>query len=223
MPRPAIIARLRPTRTLGVAVAALTLVGWSSPAAAAPIPISLVAGSDTVEVGETFTVAISVSDALGLTSFQFDIGFDPTIIALVSFSDTGTDFDAAATNGGGFLTGLTGFPQGTPTNYLSGVADSIVLGPGLTPNGTVLTLTFQALAVGVSPLTFSCALCQGALLVDDLSFLSSANGDVTLLDGLVTVTSPDVPVPEPGTLALLLGGLTFVARHRRRPRWRRHS
>ena len=202
---------------LRLGVAALILVGWSSGAAAAPI--GLVAGSDTVEVGATFTIPISVSDALGLSSFQFDVGFDPAIIALVSFSDTGTDFEAAATNGGGFLIGLTGFPQGSPTSSLSGVADSMfTLGPGLTPNGTLLTLTFQALAVGVSPLTFSCALCQGAFLVDNLSPLSSANGDLTLQDGLVTVTSPDVPVPEPGTLALLLGGLTFVARHRRRRR-----
>ena len=64
---------------------------------------------------------LSVSNAAGLTSFQFDLAFTPTIIKALSFTDVGTNFEAAATAGGGFLTGITGFIDNT-TGLLSGIA-----------------------------------------------------------------------------------------------------
>jgi hypothetical protein len=93
-----------------------------------------------------FTIPISVADVAGLTSFQFDLAFDPTIIAALSFTDTAADFATAATAGGGFLTGITGFIDDT-NGLLSGVADSIsglTSGNGLTPGGVVTDIDFQA-------------------------------------------------------------------------------
>ncbi len=93
-----------------VAVACLVLSELALPSSsrADAIPV-LTAGSDTVHVGDVFTIPISIADVAGLTSFQFDLAFNPAIITALSFSDIGTDFEAAATAGGGFLTGITGF------------------------------------------------------------------------------------------------------------------
>jgi uncharacterized protein DUF1566/cohesin domain-containing protein/PEP-CTERM motif-containing protein len=176
-----------------------------SPSRAAPLPV-LTAGSDTVHVGDVFTIPISIANVAGLTSFQFDLAFNPTIIKALSFTDIGTDFEAAATAGGGFLTGITGFIDNT-TGLLSGVADSIsglVTGNGLTPSGVIVDIEFQALMVGISPLTLS-----NAFLTDNGVPLSSANGDFLIHNGQVTVIGP-AAVPEPGTLLLLSLALAFV-------------
>jgi len=197
------------------AFATLTLIAMSAPVSCDASPV-LIAGSDTVNIGDVFTIPVSIDSALGLTAFQFDVGFDATIIELVSFADTGTDFETAATSGGGALLGLTGFPQGSPANDLSGVADSMfTFGAGLTPNGSLVNVTFQAIAAGVSPLSFSCVSCAGSFLIDDGVLLSSGNADFTLQDGAVTVTST---VPEPATLTLLASGCAMAASRRRRAR-----
>ena len=169
-------------------------------AAMAPV---LTAGSDTVDVGDVFTIPISISNVAGLTSFQFDLAFDPTVITALGFTDAGTDFEAAAVAGGGFLTGITGFIDDT-TGLLSGIADSIsglVTGTGLTPAGVLVDIQFQALAVGISPLTLS-----NAFLTDNGVPLSSDNGDFLLQDGQVTVIGP-ATAPEPATLVLLAAAL----------------
>jgi hypothetical protein len=189
----------------------------ASPAYASSITLS--APFVTHSVGDTFVIPISISDTLtlGLTSFQFDLAFNPTIVEELSFTDTGTDFETAATSGGGFLTGLTGFPLGSPTNVLSGVADSIsglISGNGLTPGGSLVLVEFKALAPGVSPLTLS-----NAFLTDNGVPLSSVNGDFTLQDGQICVlptdcASPPSPVPEPMTVVLLASGLALAAGRR---------
>ena len=126
--------------------------------------------------------------AQGLTSFQFDLAFNPTFIKALSFTDIGTDFATAASTGGGSLTGITGFIDNT-AGVLSGVAGSmsgLITGAGLTPSGVVVNATFQALAVGISPLTLSTA-----FLTDNGVPLSSANGNFRLVNGQVRA------VPEP--------------------------
>lgn len=180
----------------------LALLAPPGPSAAVAAPV-LTAGSDTVHVGDVFTIPITIGNATGLTSYQFDLAFDPTIISALSFTDTGTDFEAAALAGGGFLTGITGFIDNT-TGLLSGIADSIsglVTGTGLAPGGVLVDIQFQALAVGISPLTLS-----NAFLTDNGVPLSSDNGDFLLQDGQVTVIGP-ATAPEPGTLGLLAAAL----------------
>ena len=201
-------------RLIVTLAAVALLIGWRPPSIhASPI---LSAESAIKQVGDTFSVAISVDDAAGLTSFQFDLGFDPTIVQLVSFDDVGTDFESAAFAGGGSLTGLTGFALGSPVDVLSGVADSISgLGSGLTPGGSLVFVQFTALAAGISPLTFSCALCQGAFLIDAGVPLSSAIGDFALQDGQITVQAPNVPVPEPATVVLMSTALAAIGLRRR--------
>src|SRR6516162_3662968 len=62
-----------------------------NPSRAVPLPV-LTAGSDTVNVGDVFTIPISIANVVALTSFQFDLAFDPTIITALSFTDIGTEF-----------------------------------------------------------------------------------------------------------------------------------
>ena len=190
------------------------LLSWAtapnaSKADGAPV---LTAGSDTVHVGDVFTIPVSIADVAGLTSFQFDLTFDPTIIAALGFTDIGTDFEAAATAGGGSLTGITGFLDDT-IGLLSGVADSmsgLVTGDGLTPAGVIVDIEFQALAIGISPLSLS-----NAFLIDSGAPLSSDNGQFELQNGQVTVIAA-AAVPEPATLVLLVAALGALGLLRRR-------
>ena len=174
-------------------------------------PVSLAnpfitAGSSSANVGDTPTVAISVSGASDLQAFQFDLSYDSSILNLLSFTDAGTDFEAAATAGGGSLTGLTGFPS---SGLLSGVADSMSgASSGLTGPGVLLDITFQALTPGISALTLS----NVFLDFSDQGF-TSVNGQVCV-NG-TRVSCDTVKVPEPGTLPLVMAlglGLVIYAR-----------
>jgi hypothetical protein len=180
----------------------LRTLALPGPSAAAPLP-ELMAGTDTVHVGDVFAIPVAIAGVAGLTSFQLDLAFDPAILSALGLSDVGTDFEAAAVAGGGFLTGITGFIDNT-AGLLSGVADSmsgLVVRNGLAPAGVVVDVELQALAIGVSPLILS-----NGFLTDNGVPLSSDNGDLLLQNGQVTVIG-SAPIPEPGTLLPLLAAL----------------
>src|SRR5262249_30870871 len=149
-------------RVILASVFAATCALAAASGQAAPM---LSVGSAISDIGGTFTVQVSIQDAVNLTSFQFDLSYDPSILSVVGFTDVGTDFDLAATAGGGTLTGLTGFSL---PGLLSGVADSMSGAlSGLSGNGVLVDVTFQSLAAGVSPLVLS-----NAFLTDDNAVLS---------------------------------------------------
>ena len=152
----------------------------------------------TVGIGDTFTIPISITGATDLTFWQFDLGFNPSVVSALSFNDSLTDFETAAISQGGFLTGITGLIL---SNQFSGLADSmsgLISGSGLEGSGSLVFLEFQAIALGVSPLTFSNV------------FLNLSDSGFDITNGQVTVTA----VPEPTTLMLLTSGLAlFGMRH----------
>jgi hypothetical protein len=193
--------------SLFLACFALGILAGSGVSRAAPV---LSAGSATVNVGDMVTIPISITGAAGLTSFQFDLAFTPSIVEVLSFDDAGTDFEAAATSQGGNLTGITGFIDNTD-GLLSGVADSMsgISGSGLTGAGVLVDITFEALSPGVSPLALS-----NAFLTDGGVPLSSANGDFALQNGQIVVGGT-AAVPEPGTVLLLVAalGAVWLLRH----------
>jgi hypothetical protein len=175
------------------------------------VPI-ISAGSATVNVGDTFAIPISVSSASDLMAFQFDLSFNSSILNVVSFTDIATDFDAAATSGGGALTGISGFHL---PGLLSGVADSISGAfSGLSGNGVIAEIEFNAIASGISPLALSNIFLN---FVD--SGFSAANGDVCVSAPRSSACAPAAvggQVPEPGVLFLIAAGLVAIT-------WRKQS
>src|SRR5690349_18735567 len=94
--------------------------------------------------GQTFTVSINISGANDLYAYQFDLGFDPTVLKATSVTE------------GSFL------PSGGSTIFIPGTIDNLggsitangdaLLGAlsGVTGDGDLLDVSFQALTPGTS-------------------------------------------------------------------------
>ena len=154
------------------------------------------APSVTVGVGDTFTIPISIMGATDLTSWQFDLAFDPAIVTANSVTE------------GPFMSafGATLFIPGVidnGTGLISLVADSYLdLPPNPSGDGVLANIDFTALALGVSPLTFSNL------------FLNLSDQGFGIENGQITVTGTPQKVPEPATLALLASGLALLGMRR---------
>jgi general secretion pathway protein D len=185
---------LKRLRAAGLLLIALGL----SPSSVQAAPI-ISAPLVTVEVGDIFTIPIAITDAVALTSWQFDLVFDPAIV------------QASAVNEGTFMSdfGSTLFGPGVidnPNGLISIVTNAFTdFAPAPSGTGVVAEIEFLALAPGVSPLLLSNVFVN--LLADG----------VEIANGQITVTGTPVPVPEPAMLTLLAGGLAVWAR--RGSRW----
>lgn len=157
--------------------------------------------SATVNVADIFSIDVHVADATDLTSWQFDLGYNPALL------------QAQLVTEGPFLAsfGTTLFP---PTVFSPGIIDNTTglislvtnafadLPPLPTGSGVLATIQFKALASGTSPLTLS------------NTFLNFSDSGFTVTNGSVCVTNGGAgcggAVPEPSSLWLLsLGGVVF--------------
>jgi hypothetical protein len=93
-------------RFLAVAVFFLALGLCPAPSHAIPI---ITAGSAIVNIGDTFTIPVSITDAVDLTSFQFDLSFNASILQVTSTGVTESAF----------------FTQGDITLFNPGFVDNI--------------------------------------------------------------------------------------------------
>jgi Cohesin domain len=180
---------------ISLVLACLLLIALpaSSDATDPAIPV-VTAGSDTVHIGDVFAIPISITDAIELTSWQFDLSFSPSIIKANTVTE-GPFLSESGTKTTLFIPGVID----NVTGHITLVADSFAdLPPGPSGSGVLADIEFQALAVGISPLTLSNV------------FLNLSDSGFGMQNGLVTV------VPEPGTLTLVSVGLgVWMAR-----RWR---
>jgi hypothetical protein len=167
-------------------------------------------GSATVNIGDTFSIAVSITDAVDLTNYQFDLGFDALILQANSIAE-----GAFLATGGGTLF-IVPFIDNF-TGLISGVSNSLLAFPGVNGSGQLALIEFTALASGTSALTLS------------NTFLNFADSGFTVTNGSVCVNGATAcdggggtPVPEPSALLLLSLGLgVFLFAQRRQTFWKR--
>jgi hypothetical protein len=138
-------------------------------------------------------LSVEISGATDLYGYQFDLGFDPTVLEATSVTE------------GAFL------GTGGPTIFIPGMIDNV--GGSITANadilngavsgvggsGDLLNATFQALAAGSS-----------SVQIFNLIALNSFGQGLTETTTGATVTVSASGVPEPGTGLLLTIGVAGV-------------
>jgi hypothetical protein len=174
------VCALRPLMFLIVA-AALGLHSLSARAYA----LSFAPVAQTVALGSEASVAVRIADAMpgGLGAYDFDVTFDPSVVAFDRADDAfglGLAFGLGTTGGVGRVT-VSDFS-------LESIADLLAL---QTDSFDLFTLVFDAVGGGVSPLGFE-AVTLGDAAGNPVAFTAGA--------GSITVTAA---VPEPGSTALV--------------------
>jgi general secretion pathway protein D len=158
--------------------------------------ISVVGPATNPQVGNTFSVEVNATGITDLYAFQFDLSFDPALLAAVSVTE------------GAFLPGggTTFFIPGTIDNVggaVTATADTLIGAiPGVTGSGVLAVFQFTALGQGTSAVSFA-----NEILLD--SSLNDITANTTFQNGSVTVT------PEPRLVPVLCGGLLAIALARR--------
>lgn len=161
-------------------------------APASATTLSLAADPTAKHVGDTFTWDVLVADASDLYGFQFDVAFDPTIVRVNAVLEG--DFLTAGGRATSFVPGTIDNIAGT----VSFTANTLLgAGAGVTGDGVVVHLLFQALGVGRSDLVFG-----------NVVLLDSALAEIatTPVGGAINVAS----VPEPASGGLLGVGLAVL-------------
>ena len=166
----------------------------ATPSQAVTVSVDAIPGlpgiENSVDVtsGSSFEIDVLIQDVTDLAGFQFDLTFDPAILAATAITS-------------GDIFGMDGFlitsTIGAGTLSFAEVSVGLGLDIGATPD-PLATIAFDALAAGTSALTL------GNLVLSD-SFAMDIT-PVIVVDGQAMVTA----APLPGTLALLLAGLVGI-------------
>ena len=184
---------------IAVAVFVVVLICSAAvPAVAAPM-ISFSPSPGSVNVGDTFTIDVNVSDVTDLYGFQFDFNFDPLRVSPSAVTEGlflsqgvsgSTDFQAGTNNGAGTIEFTLGFLLGAV--------------PGVSGSGTLATLAFTATGQGSAAFSLS-----DVILLDSVGELLDAGMNN---EALVNINA--TAVPEPTSLMLIGTGLAMLARRR---------
>jgi hypothetical protein len=174
---------------------------FMGPVVNAQAVISIDPTVQTVSTGSVVTVDVDISNVSDLYGYQFDLGFNPSVLQAVSSSE------------GPFLAsgGSTFFIPGTNDNLGGTVfttADTLLSATnGVNGSGELAVFTFDAIAAGNS--TFS--IQNETLLNSGLNIISDLRKT-----GLVNVSSQTLAAPEidpassMAAMILLLGGLAVM-------------
>jgi Cohesin domain len=148
--------------------------------------VSIQPSSSNVSLGGSTDVTIQITGVSDLYAFQFDVGFDASVVSATSV-DEGAFLPAGGSTFffGGSIDNVTG--------SISSIADSLIGPvPGVSGSGMLATIQFQGIGMGISPIQLS-----------NIILLDSNLGDIdfTSADGSLST------VPEPKFVSLLLIGL----------------
>lgn len=163
-----------------VSVIFLLLVS-ATPVAAQTTPTLTPVAPESVTVGDTFTIEVTISDVTDLSAYEFDLNVDPTLIQLNSAS------------AGPFLSSTGNSTSFLPVD-IDNTAGTIGLGEftlgdtGVTGNGVLVIIEAQALATGNDTLTIT-----NQLLSD------SSAVEITGTTSTDTITINDTASPTPTT------------------------
>jgi hypothetical protein len=130
-------------------ILATFMVLYSVSIAFAPVTLPLVyvdPAESVADPGGSFTVSVSIQDAVDLYSYETKLGFDPNILSVASVDE------------GPFIRDQTTSPMGTYWTFIVGAdyvyAVDLTLGmyPGVSGNGVLFTVTFNVLDAGTCDL-----------------------------------------------------------------------
>jgi hypothetical protein len=141
----------------------------------------------TVGVGHTFPIHISITDAVDLQIFQFDLSFAPLIVRANT---------AGATAGALLPVDWFFTSPGFVNNAGGQILGASAFGSAFNGSGVIADIEFTALSAGISPLIFS-------------NVFLNLFDPVQISNGQITVTGA-AAVPEPTTLMLLASGLALL-------------
>ena len=149
--------------------------------------------------GDTFDVDVLIGDVLGLGGFQFDLGFDSSVLMATSITD-----------GGLFGADSIGSISSILLDSISFADATLDLnGLDIPLSSLLATIHFKVVGEGVSALFLS-----NVLLADPIGDpIDTATSDGELTSALPL--PPPVGVVEPATLALLGAGLAALLLRRR--------
>ncbi len=156
--------------------------------------LSLAPPASTVPLGSPVTLDVNITDVSGLYAYQFDINFNPAVLAAtgvaegVLFSSAGPTF---------FDPGTIDNAAGTITLIYDSLSGAV---PGVGPNGTIATISFNAIGYGTSSVDLA-----------NVSLLDSELGDIeATLSGATVTVADSTTVPDPAPFGLLLAALAAI-------------
>lgn len=150
--------------------------------------LSITPSSTSIEEGSSFSVDISISGVSDLFAFEFDLGFDPSILSAISITE------------GPFLL------SGGPTLWLPGAINNTSglieftsnslqgFDPGVSGSGVLAHIDFTALKTGSSNLNLFNTILLDSFL-GDISVNNVQNANITVTEA---------QIPEPSTFILFV-------------------
>ncbi len=156
----------------------------------------------TVTAGGTFTVDVAVAPSVAIAGAQFNLGYDPSVLAVTSVTEGNLLKQGGATTY--FQPGEIDNATGNLTNVIGATTSH---GAEVTGPGIFATITFQAKAAGTSALTLSEVVAstkEGAAVPVQLT-----NGSVTVQSGTTTVSVRSITVSGAGGAIAVQSGSTL--------------